>query len=295
MFLKLNLFKALIKKEWQGAGLVVGNDGEGIYLTGMKNGYWSIYLEEYLMTKKAKAAIIELIGAIPLPGNAANFWKNEEDQWEELDLLQKTIYKPDITYFKTQYIDTGVRICDYGRGAAVLQNMNTLECNMLPENIVSMVDSGSREKGEGMISPPLSHCDYGRGAAVLQNMNTLECNMLPENIVSMVDSGSREKGEGMISPPLSQGKEIYWQNEACTLNTLECNMLPENIVSMVDSGSREKGEGMISPPLSQGKEIYWQNEACTLRCGTFKPREGTKEQFILWEMEKYDFSEKQQK
>lgn len=67
-------------------------------------------------------------------------------------------------------------------------------------------------------------------------------------------------------------------------------MLPENIVSMVDSGSREKGEGMISPPLSQGKEIYWQNEACTLRCGTFKPREGTKEQFILWEMEKYDFS-----
>lgn len=167
----------------------------------MKNGYWSIYLEEYLMTKKAKAAIIELIGAIPLPGNAANFWKNEEDQWEELDLLQKTIYKPDITYFKTQYIDTGVRICDYGRGAAVLQNMNTLECNMLPENIVSMVDSGSREKGEGM----------------------------------------------------------------------------------------------ISPPLSQGKEIYWQNEACTLRCGTFKPREGTKEQFILWEMEKYDFSKKQQK
>lgn len=201
MFLKLNLFKALIKKEWQGARLVVGNDGEGIYLTGMENGYWSIYLEEYLMTKKAKAAIIELIGAIPLPGNAANFWKNEEDQWEELDLLQKTIYKPDITYFKTQYIDTGVRICDYGRGAAVLQNMNTLECNMLPENIVSMVDSGSREKGEGM----------------------------------------------------------------------------------------------ISPPLSQGKEIYWQNEACTLRCGTFKPREGTKEQFILWEMEKYDFSKKQQK
>lgn len=201
MFLKLNLFKALIKKEWQGAGLVVGNDGEGIYLTGMANGYWSIYLEEYLMTKKAKAAIIELIGAIPLPGNAANFWKNEEDQWEELDLLQKTIYKPDITYFKTQYIDTGVRICDYGRGAAVLQNMNTLECNMLPENIVSMVDSGSREKGEGM----------------------------------------------------------------------------------------------ISPPLSQGKEIYWQNEACTLRCETFKPREGTKEQFILWEMEKYDFSKKQQK
>lgn len=39
MFLKLNLFKALIKKEWQGAGLVVGNDGEGIYLTGMANGY----------------------------------------------------------------------------------------------------------------------------------------------------------------------------------------------------------------------------------------------------------------
>lgn len=30
MFLKLNLFKALIKKEWQGAGLVVGFDFDNL-------------------------------------------------------------------------------------------------------------------------------------------------------------------------------------------------------------------------------------------------------------------------
>lgn len=198
MFLKLNLFKALTKKAWQGAGLTVGNDGEGIYLVG---GYWSIYLDRVWMPKKAKAAIIELIGAIPAPGRAAKFWKNEDDQYEEVDLLQKNFYKPDTTYFKTEYKDTGVRICDYGRGVAVLQNMNTMECIMLPENIVNMVDSGSREKGEDLMSPPLSQ---------------------------------------------------------------------------------------------PGGEIYWQNETCTLRCGVLAPQEGTKEQFILWEMEKYDFTEKRE-
>lgn len=54
MFLKLNLFKAITKKAWQGAGLTVGNDGKGIYLVG---GYWSIYLDRFWISKKAKAAL----------------------------------------------------------------------------------------------------------------------------------------------------------------------------------------------------------------------------------------------
>ena len=84
MFLKINYFKTLMKKAWSGVGLTVGNDGEGIYLLG---GYWSIYLDSEWMTKKAKAAIIELTGFIPAAGHAVAFWKSEDNQTEERELL----------------------------------------------------------------------------------------------------------------------------------------------------------------------------------------------------------------
>lgn len=56
MFLKISMFKGLIKSAWKGSGLTVGNDGDGIYLMGS---YWSIWLARWEMTNKAKAAIIE--------------------------------------------------------------------------------------------------------------------------------------------------------------------------------------------------------------------------------------------
>lgn len=171
MFLKTNYFKALIKKAWSGVGLTVGNDGEGIYLLG---GYWSIYLDSEWMTKKAKAAIIELTGFIPAAGHAVTFWKGEDNQIEEKELIPERYYKPDTTYFKTKYKDTGIRIRDYGRGVAVLQNTNTMETVMIAENIVDMVDGYSREKGEGLVSPPLS--ESGQEGIYWQNETcTLKC------------------------------------------------------------------------------------------------------------------------
>lgn len=171
MFLKINCFKALIKKAWSGVGLTVGNDGEGIYLLG---GYWSIYLDSVWMTKKAKAAIIELTGFIPAAGQAVTFWKSEDNQTEERELLPERYYKPDTCYFKTKYKDTGIRIRDYGRGVAVLQNTNTMENIMLAENIVDMVDNSSREKGEDPVSPPLS--ENGLEGIYWQNETcTLKC------------------------------------------------------------------------------------------------------------------------
>ena len=53
--------------------LVVGNDGEGIYLTGMANGYWSISLEEYLMTKKASGQFIRTYRCKTIAGKCGEF------------------------------------------------------------------------------------------------------------------------------------------------------------------------------------------------------------------------------
>lgn len=61
MFLKINMFKKLIKAAWKGIGLTVGNDGEEIYLVG---NHWTIWLASWEMTNKAKAAIIELTGGL---------------------------------------------------------------------------------------------------------------------------------------------------------------------------------------------------------------------------------------
>ena len=126
------------------------------------------------MTTKAKAPIIELTGFIPAAGHAVTFWKGEDNQTEERELLQERYYKPDTTYFKTKYKDTGIRIRDYGRGVAVLQNTNTMETVMIAENIVDMVDGYSREKGEGLVSPPVS--ESGQEGICWQNETcTLKC------------------------------------------------------------------------------------------------------------------------
>ena len=71
MFLKISMFKGLIKSAWKGSGLTVGNDGDGIYLVGS---YWSIWLARWEMTNKAKAAIIELTGGLPSEGTAYRAW-----------------------------------------------------------------------------------------------------------------------------------------------------------------------------------------------------------------------------
>ena len=110
------------------------------------------------MTKKAKAAIIELTGFIPAAGHAVAFWKSEDNQTEERELLPERYYKPDTTYFKTKYKDTGIRIRDYGRGVAVLQNTNTMETVMIAENIVDMV--AQEETKEEFLLKKLEEYDF---------------------------------------------------------------------------------------------------------------------------------------
>ena len=79
-----------------------------------------------------------------------------------------------LLYTSTKYKDTGIRIRDYGRGVAVLQNTNTMETVMLAENIVDMVDNYCREKGESPVGPPLS--ESGQEGIYWQNETcTLRC------------------------------------------------------------------------------------------------------------------------
>lgn len=145
MFLRMSSFKTLIKNAWQGAGLTVGNDGEGIYLMGS---YWTIWLERSGMTKKAKAAIVELAGELPGAGEVFKCWKDRDNQYELEETKNEDYYNPNVYGFETRYKDTGIVFSGFGRSGRILQNVRNLKCVLIPEFIHDMIDSHSMEKDE---------------------------------------------------------------------------------------------------------------------------------------------------
>lgn len=121
MFFKKAVFKRLLKNAYKGAGLTVGRDkktdeeGEivrdGYYIGG---GYWIIWVDTEYITKEAKAAIIELCGELPEPGEAFTAYKESGNQYrigheEAYDLPE--IYKKCKTHFRVSkmiYKENGV-------------------------------------------------------------------------------------------------------------------------------------------------------------------------------------------
>lgn len=168
MFLKINMFKRLIKTAWKGMGLTVGNDGEGIYLVG---NHWSIWLASWEMTNKAKAAIIELTGGLPSEGTAYKAWEGEGVQFEMTELYDPEICRPEIRNFKIEYQKTGVILTDMKKDYMILQDTNNYKCIMIDRNIVDMIDFSSREKGEGVPAGALGRYGsiYGRLEVFWQN------------------------------------------------------------------------------------------------------------------------------
>lgn len=86
MFLRKNEFKRLLKSAYKG-GLVVGNTGERIYLSGW--GWEMDILREYL-PKEILAQIIELAGELPEEGESFSSTK-EGNQYECRTLEDMTV------------------------------------------------------------------------------------------------------------------------------------------------------------------------------------------------------------
>lgn len=166
MFLKMARFKSLIKDAWKGAGLVVGNDGEGIYLYGS---YWTIYLERTMISKKAKAAIMELTGELPGIDQVFKSWENQENQYELKETYSPDTYCPDVYEMKNLYKPTGVVFSDWSQRGRVLQEMGSLNCLIVPERIYEMIDRKSMEKDEYDPEGPAGKYDGERNIIYWQN------------------------------------------------------------------------------------------------------------------------------
>lgn len=138
-----------MKRAWEGAGLTVGNDGDGIYLIGT---YWSIWLESGWMSNKTKSTITEFAGELPKPGEIFKCWKNQDNQYELEEAYTQVLYRPQ--QLEAEYIDTGISIKEYGAEFQILQNCNTKESVVIARHIAAMVDNNSREKEEEWVRNP---------------------------------------------------------------------------------------------------------------------------------------------
>ena len=81
MIFDIGVLKKMMKTAYEGNGLLVENQDGRIILGGS---YWKISVYENLFPKKAKAALVELIGTLPLPGDVLRC-THEGNQVEMLD------------------------------------------------------------------------------------------------------------------------------------------------------------------------------------------------------------------
>lgn len=67
MIFNITVLKRLMKTAYNGAGLLVANNQGNIIIGGR---YWKVEIDEYYFPKKAKAALVELIGQLPQQGES---------------------------------------------------------------------------------------------------------------------------------------------------------------------------------------------------------------------------------
>lgn len=94
MFFKQAVLKRMLKAAYKGAGLTVGHDAgneeggepEGYYIS---SGWWIVWFLADTMPKEAKAAVIELCGDLPGPGEV---FKAIKDMGNQYEIEQKEVY-----------------------------------------------------------------------------------------------------------------------------------------------------------------------------------------------------------
>lgn len=93
MFFKTSVLKRLFKDAYKGAGLTVGHmtdpedeEVDGYYIS---SGWWVIWFNNWTFPKEAKAAIIELCGELPQPGEVFKAIDGAGNQYE---IEQKEIF-----------------------------------------------------------------------------------------------------------------------------------------------------------------------------------------------------------
>lgn len=153
MFITSQGFKKLINEAYKGAGLNVGNDGEGYYISG---GYWVIWVMHGWIPKKELASIIELTGEMPEPGEgfkATKAGNQYELTWHEAYAAMKHAMECE------EYMEVTPMTLKYknGQQARILQNPVNKTIVLIGERFIDIIDNTVVEydKGEFQAEGPM--------------------------------------------------------------------------------------------------------------------------------------------
>lgn len=153
MFITSQGFKKLINEAYKGAGLNVGNDGEGYYISG---GYWVIWIMHGWIPKKELASIIELTGEMPEPGEgfkATKAGNQYELPWREAYAAMTHAMECE------EYMEVTPMTLKYknGKQARILQNPVNKTIVLIDERFIDIIDNTVVEydKGEFQAEGPM--------------------------------------------------------------------------------------------------------------------------------------------
>ena len=153
MFITSQGFKKLINEAYKGAGLNVGNDGEGYYISG---GYWVIWVMHGWIPKKELASIIELTGEMPEPGEgfkATKAGNQYELPWREAYAAMTHAMECE------EYMEVTPMTLKYknGQQARILQNPVNKTIVLIGERFIDIIDNTVVEydKGEFQAEGPM--------------------------------------------------------------------------------------------------------------------------------------------
>lgn len=152
MFVTSAGFKRLINEAYKAAGLHIGNDGDGYYISG---GYWVIWIKNGMIPKKELASIIELTGGLPEKGEAFRATKmgnQYEIPWREAyDAMGNAQSCDDAMEITPLILDQA------WHQARILQNTDNGTIVLINERFIDMIDNTviDYENGETQAEGPL--------------------------------------------------------------------------------------------------------------------------------------------
>lgn len=183
MFIDNTKFKKAVKAAYSGFGLRIEHF-EGGFLSINGNAF-ILEIDEADLTKKCKAAIIELTGEIPEEGTGYIYRKGEEK--EEVEIEQETEGNMMGMYANgTEAEDTRLMLQRHSTCYSILQTVGKREPHMIRRDIQTMVDGTKVDEDAGELPPGNPRVT---GSLIIWNNDTMQ---LATVDVPVHNTGERE-------------------------------------------------------------------------------------------------------
>jgi hypothetical protein len=134
----------LVKEAYKGPGLTIGKQDNEYFLTGY---YWVMRIREDVLTNKAKASLIELIGNMPVNGEVFQVRKGAPNQYEIPENKYWDI-RTDFNQATHEFVKTNIIVEQKIVSSRVYQCEKSQEAVLLNEIFTDLVNPGliDREK-----------------------------------------------------------------------------------------------------------------------------------------------------